>query len=60
MSKKLYRSNNRVLAGVCAGIAEYMDVDPTVVRICYLLLTLFTAFSGVIVYIVMALLMPSK
>ena len=48
--RKLTRSNNRMLAGVCAGIAEYFDWDVTLLRIVYVLATIFTAFSGVIVY----------
>ena len=36
--KKLYRSSNRILAGVCGGIAEYFDVDPTLIRVVYSLL----------------------
>ena len=57
--KKLVRSNNKLVAGVCAGIAEYFDIDPTLVRVIYAALTLFTAgFPGVILYIIMLLLMP--
>lgn len=49
-----------MLAGVCAGIAEYLDVDATVVRVLYAALTLFTAgFPGVLLYIVMMILMPN-
>ncbi len=59
-NKKLCRSNNRVLGGVCAGLGEYFDIDPTVVRIAYLLLTVFTAFSGIIIYIILLLLMPQR
>ena len=57
--KKLVRSNNKIIAGVCGGIAEYFDVDPTLIRVVYAALTLFTAgFPGVILYIIMMLLMP--
>jgi len=57
--KKLKRSTNKMLAGVCAGIAEYLDVDPTMVRVVYAALTVFSAgFPGVLLYIIMALLMP--
>ena len=58
--KKLERSNNRLLGGVCAGIAETFDWDITAVRIAYVLLTLFTAFSGTLVYILLWIIMPSK
>jgi phage shock protein PspC (stress-responsive transcriptional regulator) len=57
--KKLVRSNNKLVAGVCAGVAEYFAIDPTLVRVIYAALTLFTAgFPGVILYIVMMLIMP--
>ncbi len=53
------RSANKMLAGVCAGMAEYWDVDPTVVRVVYAALTVFSAgFPGILLYIIMALLMP--
>ena len=42
--KKLYRSSNRILAGVCGGIAEYLNIDPTVVRVLYIVLSFFSAF----------------
>lgn len=58
--KKLTRSNNRMLAGVCAGLAEYFGWDVTAVRIIYALATIFTAFSGIIIYIVLWLVMPEK
>jgi phage shock protein PspC (stress-responsive transcriptional regulator) len=60
MTKKLTRSNDRVLAGVCAGIADYLDFDPTMVRIAYAFLTLFTCFSGIIFYIVLMIVMPER
>ena len=57
--KKLTRSTNKVLAGVCGGIAEYFEIDPTLVRICYAALSIFTAaFPGVLLYIIMLILMP--
>lgn len=49
--KKLTRSSNRMIAGVCAGIAEYFGWDATLLRIVYILATFFTAFAGVIIYI---------
>ena len=60
MTKKLTRSNDRVLARVCAGIADYLDFDPTMVRIAYAFLTLFTCFSGIIFYIVLMIVMPER
>ena len=56
--RKLMRSNNRMIAGVCSGIADYFGWDITLGRIIYVLLTFFTAFSGGIVYLILWLVMP--
>ena len=58
--KKIYRSNDRIIGGVCAGIAEYFDVDPTILRIGYVVLTIFTAFSGIILYPFLWIIIPPK
>ncbi|MBQ6807586.1 MAG: PspC domain-containing protein [Firmicutes bacterium] len=60
-SKKLYRSTqNRMLGGVCAGIAEFFGIDPTLIRLIYVVLSLFTvAFPGIILYIVCLLIIPN-
>lgn len=60
MAKKLVRSNNRVMAGVLAGLAEYLGLDPTLVRVVYVLLTICTAFSGIILYIILWAVMPTR
>ncbi|MBO5361865.1 MAG: PspC domain-containing protein [Paludibacteraceae bacterium] len=58
--KKLYRSSNRILAGVCGGIAEYFDVDPTLIRVVFAVLTLFSAaFPGLLLYIILMILIPN-
>ena len=48
------------LGGVCGGLAEWLGWDPTLVRILYTLLTIFTAFSGLIVYLVLWIIMPRR
>ena len=54
--KKLYRSSNRILAGVCGGIAEYLNIDPTVVRVLYIVLSFFSAaFPGLLLYLILLL-----
>ena len=59
--KKLERPRTgRMLAGVCAAIANYANIDVTVVRVAYFLLTLFTAFSGVIIYFILMLIIPEE
>ncbi|MBR2965130.1 MAG: PspC domain-containing protein [Clostridia bacterium] len=60
MQKKLYKSNtDKKLDGVCAGIGEYFDVDPTVIRLLWVLAVLF-AGVGVLAYIIAAIIMPRK
>ena len=60
MKKRLYRStNDKKICGVCAGIANYFDIDPTIVRVVYALLSLFTSgFPGIVLYIVLAFVIP--
>ena len=59
--KKLVRSANRVLAGVCGGIADYLDIDPTVVRVVYAALTIFTTgFPGMLLYLILLLIIPAR
>ena len=59
MKKRLTRSKERMILGVCGGVAEYFDWDPKWVRIGYVLLTLFSlAFPGVLAYFILAIVMP--
>ena len=62
IDKKLYRSNdNKVIFGVMGGFGEYFDVDPVMLRVAYILVSVFTAFfPGIIAYILMAIVMPKK
>lgn len=56
--KKLMRSNDKMVAGVCGGIADYFGWDSTLVRIGYVLLSIFTVFAGVLVYAILWLVIP--
>ncbi len=57
---KLYKSNiNKKLCGVCGGIGEYFNVDPTIVRLIFVILGLWSG-SGVILYIIASLLIPEE
>lgn len=59
--KQLKRSlNDRMLAGVCGGLAQFLGLDPSLVRIAYAILTVFTAFAGVIIYILMWIIVPEE
>ncbi len=58
--KKLYRIPSKgMLGGVCAGLGEYLNADPTLIRLLFVLLTL-AGGSGVVLYIAMWLIVPSK
>lgn len=58
--KRLYRSTeDRMFAGVCGGIAEYLEVDPTLVRLVFVALTLLGA-PGVFLYIILMLIVPEQ
>lgn len=58
MNKRLYRSNtNKMVAGVCGGIAEYFRLDPALVRLGWLLFCA-AGSSGFLVYIIAALIIP--
>lgn len=60
MEKRLYRvTEGKVIAGVCGGVAEYFNIDVTVVRVIWAIASCF-AFTGVIAYIVAALIIPEK
>jgi len=57
-TRRLYRSNaNRMIAGVCGGLAEYLNVDPTLIRLGFVLLT-FASGTGILLYLVMAIVVP--
>ena len=58
--KKLVRSADKKIAGVCGGLAEYFGMYASIVRIIYLLATIFTAFAGVLIYILLMIVMPEK
>ena len=59
-SRKLYRStSNRQLAGVCGGLAEYFNLDPTLIRVLFIVLAVLGG-SGVILYIALWIIVPKQ
>ena len=59
--KKLYRSKkDRIIAGVCGGIAEYLEADPTIVRLIWALATIISIGAGLIFYLIAWLIVPEK
>ena len=61
-SRPLRRSvHNRAIAGVCGGIAEFLGLDPTVIRVAYVLLSVFSAgFPGILVYVILWAVIPER
>jgi len=60
MARRLYRSNTeKMIGGVCGGLGELLDVDPTIVRVVFVLLGLLGG-HGILLYIILWLIMPTK
>ncbi|MFI5135430.1 MAG: PspC domain-containing protein [Chitinophagales bacterium] len=59
MARRLYKGRDKKLFGVCSGLAEYFDIDPTIVRVLFVFA--FLAFgSGLLLYIILAIAMPDQ
>jgi phage shock protein C len=57
--RRLTRSTNKMIAGVCGGLAEYFGLDPTIVRVAYVLVSILSvAFPGILAYIILMFVMP--
>ena len=60
-TKKLYRSStNKMIAGVCGGIGEYFSIDPTIIRLIWVVFTLLSVGIGILAYILAAIIIPEK
>lgn len=58
--KRLHKSDkNKIISGVCGGIAKYFDIDPTIVRLVWFIVSWFFGI-GVVAYIVLAIIMPEE
>lgn len=62
MEKRLYRSQeNKVFAGIFSGLGEYLDIDPVMLRVIWLAVTIFTGFiPGIIVYTLALFVIPNR
>lgn len=61
-NKRLYRSRtNKIFAGICGGLGDYLEIDPVVLRLLWLLVVVFTGFvPGVLTYIIAILIIPRE
>jgi len=62
MMRKMYKSeDNKIVSGVIGGVGEFFDIDPTVLRLLYLLITIFTGLiPGIVAYILAVIIMPKE
>lgn len=59
--KRLIRSKDKMIAGVCAGIADYLNTDPTIIRILYVILSIASiGFPGLIAYLILWAIIPEE
>jgi phage shock protein C len=59
-TKRMYRSeNNKILAGICGGLGEYFEIDPTLVRLLFILAAIFGG-SGILIYILLWIILPKE
>lgn len=57
--KRLYRSRNRMVCGVCGGIAEYFNIDPTLIRLAFALFAIWGG-TGILAYFIAAIIIPDE
>ena len=55
--KRLTKSRNKMISGVCAGVAEYFNIDPTIARLAFAALVIFGG-TGIVIYIIAAIILP--
>lgn len=61
VQKRLTRSKDKMVAGVLAGIADYLNMDPTIVRVLYVVLSIASiGFPGLIAYLIMWVIIPEE
>jgi phage shock protein C len=59
--KRLYRSKkDRILGGVCAGLGEHLDVDPTVIRLIWAVVSVLSVGTGIVIYILAWIIIPEE
>lgn len=60
-AKKLMRNKEKgMIGGVCAGLADFFGLDPTIVRVAYVLISILTAFAGILVYVILWIVIPAR
>ncbi len=61
VKKRLYRSRKeRVIGGVCGGLGEFFDIDPTIIRLLWAIITILSAGAGIVAYLLAWIIIPEK
>ena len=61
MAKKMFKSDDRIFSGLLGGLADYLDADPSFVRVVYVIVSFLTGlFPGIVAYIIAAAIVPGK
>ncbi len=60
MKKELFRSDNKIIFGICGGVAEYFDIDPTILRLVILFTFIFTGFFPIAFFYILAVFIVPK
>ena len=60
MTKRLYKSEKKIVCGVCGGIADYFNIDPTIVRLIWVIVTCVSKGIAIIAYIICAIIMQER
>lgn len=60
MTKRLYKSEKKMICGVCGGVADYFNIDPTIVRLIWVVVTCASVGIALVAYIVCAIIMPER
>ena len=60
MATRLYKSRDRRILGVCGGIADFFGIDSTIIRLIMVFITIFSAGTGILAYIIAAVIMPER
>ena len=58
--RKLYKSKNKMLAGVCGGIANFLKIDPNIIRLAWVIVTIFKPLPGILAYLIASIIIPEK
>ncbi len=60
MKRRMYKSNDKMILGVCSGIAEFFNIDPVIVRLIMVIITIGSKGTGILIYLIGAIIIPNR